>query len=92
MQERDIVFAGNGDNVSSDGTGNDLALLAQCNHTIQSYGTYSYMAGALAGGINVIPYHFKEYRTKKEHKTKKILQLDPLEHPLPRLYMLERLE
>ena len=30
--------------------GYDLSLLAACNHTIQSYGSYSFWAGFLAGG------------------------------------------
>lgn len=37
--------------------GNDLALLAQCNHTILSYGTYSYYAGVFSG--NLARYMFK---------------------------------
>ena len=36
----------------------DLALLANCNHTIQSYGSFSYYAGFLAGGYKIIPEHY----------------------------------
>ena len=35
--------------------GRDLAILARCNHTILSYGTYSFWAGYLSGGMRVIP-------------------------------------
>ena len=35
--------------------GRDLAILARCNHTILSYGTYSFWAGYLSGGLRVIP-------------------------------------
>ena len=33
----------------------DLAVLASCNHTILSYGTFSFWSGFLAGGKRVIP-------------------------------------
>jgi hypothetical protein len=32
--------------------GRDLALLAACNHTILTYGTFGFWAGFLAGGGN----------------------------------------
>ena len=35
--------------------GMDLALLASCNHTISSYGTFSFWSGFLAGGKRIIP-------------------------------------
>ena len=33
----------------------DLALLANCNHTILSYGTFSFWSGFLSGGKRIIP-------------------------------------
>jgi hypothetical protein len=33
--QADLYFAGNGDGVDPDAIGNDLALLTECNHTIQ---------------------------------------------------------
>ena len=73
-----------GDPLDADGK-NDLALLAICNHTIQSYGSYSYFAGFLAGGLRIIPEHFEEYDNLKAN----ILKKDPLENVLPELYFLE---
>ena len=35
--------------------GTDLALLAHCNHTILSYGTFSFLGGFLSGGKRIIP-------------------------------------
>ena len=35
--------------------GLDLALLAKCNHSILSYGTFSFWSGFLAGGKRIIP-------------------------------------
>ena len=35
--------------------GTDLAILASCNHTILSYGTYSFWAGFLSNGLRIIP-------------------------------------
>ena len=69
----------------------DLALLANCNHTIQSYGTFSYFAGFLANGYRVIPEHFAEYRTD-QHLNIPILRRHPLEEPLPELYFFDHLK
>ena len=33
----------------------DMALLANCNHTILSYGTFSFWSGFLSGGKRIIP-------------------------------------
>ena len=33
----------------------DMALLASCNHTILSYGTFSFWSGFLSGGKRIIP-------------------------------------
>ena len=35
--------------------GIDMATLAICNHTILSYGTFSFWAGFLSGGKRIIP-------------------------------------
>ena len=61
----------------------DLALLANCNHTIQSYGSFTYYAGFFAGGYKIIPEHFKRYWRPHTYKP---LSLDPFENPVPRLY------
>ena len=39
---------------AADDIGDDLALLAACNHTIMSYGTFGQWAALLAGGRVVI--------------------------------------
>jgi hypothetical protein len=44
-KERDLYFAGNGLVDDVDGIGRDLALLALCNHTIESHGSFSFFAG-----------------------------------------------
>ena len=36
--------------------GTDLALMARCNHTVLSYGTFSFWSGFLAGGKRVMPH------------------------------------
>ena len=64
--------------------GNDFALLAICNHTIESHGTFSYFAGAFAGGYKIKPNHFLEYREPK-HKGNPFWEQDPLHHIPPRL-------
>jgi len=45
VKEKDIYFVGNGLVDDIDGIGRDLALLANCNHTIESHGSYSFFAG-----------------------------------------------
>ena len=46
----------------------DLAILANCNHTIQSQGSYTYFAGFLANGLKFIPENFAEYRLSDQNK------------------------
>ena len=33
----------------------DMAMMSMCNHTILSYGTFSFWSGFLAGGKRIIP-------------------------------------
>ena len=63
----------------------DLALLASCNHTIQSYGSFTYFAGFLAGGLKIIPEHFDEYDPFNRNTMKK----NPLDDNLPELYFFD---
>ncbi len=83
---KNVHFIGNG-NPSTESGAADFALLSMCNHTIQSYGSFSYFSGFLAGGIRVIPEHFKEYRVRnpKYNSPRTMLLKDPIENPLPRL-------
>lgn len=48
-------LAGTGDPGSAEYAAVDLAILSRCNHTILSYGTYSFWAGFLSGGMRVTP-------------------------------------
>ena len=81
---KDLYFDAGGDPENQDMIGLDFALLANCNHTIESHGSFSYFAGAFAGGLVVTPEHFPEFRSD-DKKHLKILQENPLEKPLPRL-------
>ncbi|XP_004710702.2 galactoside alpha-(1,2)-fucosyltransferase 1 [Echinops telfairi] len=51
----DVVFAGNGQEGSP---ARDFALLAQCNHTIMTVGTFGFWAAYLAGGDTVYLSNF----------------------------------
>lgn len=51
----DVVFAGDGQEASP---GTDFALLAQCNHTIMTIGTFGFWAAYLAGGETVYLANF----------------------------------
>ncbi|KAG8521381.1 Galactoside 2-alpha-L-fucosyltransferase 1 [Galemys pyrenaicus] len=51
----DVVFAGDGYEGSP---GKDFALLAQCNHTIMTIGTFGFWAAYLAGGDTVYLANF----------------------------------
>ena len=64
--------------------GHDMALMAMCNHTILSHGTFSYWAGFLAGGASIVPQHFAEYRTAGTMY--EIFKKHPLKYPLKRLH------
>ena len=65
----------------------DLSLLSLCNHTITSYGTYSFWAGFLASratGVRIIPPFLPKYRTKSQLSYH--YQVDPFQSKLPRFY------
>jgi len=65
----------------------DLALLSACNHTITSYGTYSFWAGALAGrgrGKRVTPAFFMKYRNVEQ--TSMHYNIHPFKSKLPKFY------
>ena len=47
---KNMFFVGCGDGDSSDCIGKDLALLANCNHTITTHGSFSHWAAFMAGG------------------------------------------
>ena len=84
VKERDLYFGGSGLPDSTDSIGVDFALLANCNHTIESHGSFSYFAGAFAGGFKVKPNHFSKYRELR-HKKNIFWSKSPFKHPLPRI-------
>jgi len=87
VSQRDLYLAGR-----EATPGEDLATLAACNHTIQSYGSFSYFAGVLADGHRVIPEHFKAYRGASTGASA-TLDDNPAEVKLrPRLYFLSELK
>ena len=45
-----LFFVGCGDGDSPDCIGKDLAVLAACNHTVTTHGTFGHWAAYLAGG------------------------------------------
>ena len=53
----DVVIAGS---TGADSPGRDMALLAQCNHTVVTHGTYGYMSAFLAQGDIMAPTGFGE--------------------------------
>ena len=69
-----------------------ISILASCNHTIQSYGSYTYFAGFLAHGMKIIPQHFVEYRNADSVDATAFLNKNPLENPLPKLYFFDNLK
>ena len=83
---RDLYFGGDGDVDRTKSVGQDFALLASCNHTIESHGTFSYFAGAFAGGYKIKPEYFEEYRWL-HYKNNYLYK----EHPLDRQSQLSRL-
>ncbi|XP_069493923.1 galactoside alpha-(1,2)-fucosyltransferase 2-like isoform X2 [Ambystoma mexicanum] len=51
----DVYFSGDG---KEHNPGKDFALLAHCNHTIMTIGTFGYWAGYLAGGMTIYLTNF----------------------------------
>ena len=72
-------------NAGIDGIGHDLAVMSMCDHSILSRGTFSFWAGFLAGGSVILPCHIPQYRADFDNK--EVCKRDPLEKPLPRLYL-----
>ena len=52
---KNAYLVGSGNIFNMDSIGNDLAIMARCNHTILSYGTFSFWSGFLAGGKRITP-------------------------------------
>ena len=69
-KEGDLYIGGEGLPHKNESIGNDLALFANCNHTIESHSTFSYFAGAFAGGFKIKPNHIPKYREPKFRNTK----------------------
>ena len=84
VKERDLYFAGSGLPDLNDAIGQDFALLASCNHTIESHGSFSYFAGAFAGGFKIKPNNFAKYRDLR-HKDNKFWNKLPFERAQIRL-------
>jgi len=68
-KEGDLYLGGEGLSDVNESIGNDFALLASCNHTIESHGSFSYFAGAFAGGFKIKPNHFQKYREPRFRNT-----------------------
>ena len=84
VKERDLYFGGSGLPDVNDSIGKDFALLASCNHTVESHGSFSYFAGAFAGGFKIKPNHFTKYRDRK-HKENPFWTRNPLDILPPRI-------
>ena len=84
IEEEDVYWGGSDSPAEDDSIGNDFAVLAICNHTLQSHGTFSHFAGAFAGGYRIKPNHFSEYREPKQ-KNNTFWTQDPLNDIPPRL-------
>ena len=83
-KDGDLYVGGEGLPNDNESIGNDFALLANCNHTIESHGSFSYLAGAFAGGFKIKPRHFPKYREPK-FRNNKFWNKSPLNSIPPRL-------
>ena len=83
-KERDLYFGGSGLPNITDAIGTDFALLSICNHTIESHGSFSYHAGAFAGGFKIKPNHMKNYQQKRYGRNPDFIK-GPFDRTLPRL-------
>ncbi|XP_037076468.1 galactoside alpha-(1,2)-fucosyltransferase 2-like [Pollicipes pollicipes] len=75
----DVVLAGS---TGAGAAGRDMALLAQCNHTVMTHGTYGFFAAFLAGGDVVVPVGFgtmEDYLTSMMRSTGFNLTTVPVE-------------
>ena len=84
VKERDLYFGGSVLPDVKDAIGLDFALLASCNHTIESHGSFSFFASAFAGGFKIKPNHFTKYREKK-HMENPFWARNPLDILPPRI-------
>ena len=79
IKENDLYFGGSGKPDKNDSIGQDFALLASCNHTIQSHGSFSFFAGAFAGGFKIMPNHLSRYREPR-HRSNSFWRQNPFNH------------
>ena len=86
VKEADLFFVSKSEPMEASSVGHDLAIMARCNHSIISHGTFSYWAGFLAGGAVITPHHFPQYR-KKGIVFDPMFKRHPLDEPLPRLHL-----
>lgn len=70
----DLFFVGKGDTDSNDAIGYDLAVLASCNHSVVSWGSFSMWSAFLAGGEYysqygvIVPKHIQEPERKRKRR------------------------
>lgn len=55
LKNSDVYLLSDGDYSARNSVALDLATLSICNHTILSYGTFSFWGGFLSGGLRIIP-------------------------------------
>ena len=65
--------------------GVDLAILAQCNHTVLDYGTFGLWAALFAGGRIILPGKNMKIFTSKYKKSFALSELLPEANTRPRV-------
>ena len=69
-----VYISGQGDGDSDEAIGRDLALLASCNHTVVTWGTFSMWVATLSGGEYytqygvIVPKEIQEPEKKKKRR------------------------
>ena len=79
-RDKDVIFSWSSSNRVI-ATGEDLALLSLCNHTIMTRGTFSFWASKLAGGSYIRPCMLENTATRveKEKRRGRPWPLNPLD-------------
>jgi hypothetical protein len=81
LNDRDVDFTLNPQRLPQDNVAIDLAILASCNHTIMSYGTYSFWAAYLKQSGTTLFFEHQNFPFHVDEINDEVTQWIPWKDP-----------